>query len=77
MDIPDFTFPGGCQLNGGQSRKLFVELAAEGNRLPHEQCARTKECGSFALCVAEGKKQEKGFRGYKPPLKEKGRMALC
>ena len=77
MSILNFVFPVNCQLNGGESRKLFVELAAEGNRLPHEQCSRAKECGSFELCVAEGKKQEKGFRDFKPPLKEKGRMALC
>lgn len=77
MEIPDFVFPDKCALNGGESRKIFVELAAEGNRLPHEQCARSKECPAIAVCAKEGKKQEEKFRQYKPPLKEKGRMGLC
>lgn len=77
MEIPDFTFPDACMLNGGESRKIFVELAAEGNRLPHEQCARSKECHSLEACIKEGKKQEEKFRQHSPPLKERGRMKLC
>lgn len=77
MEIPDFIFPDKCALNGEESCKIFVELAAEGNRLPHEQCARSKECPALAVCAAEGEKQEEKFRKYKKPLKEKLPMDFC